>query len=68
MRSYARWIVVAACLSSTAAMADGWPERVLSHETRRPEEQLQLATRDEVVAPDNGVRIVDTHPASVTTR
>ncbi|KVK92459.1 hypothetical protein [Burkholderia ubonensis] len=68
MRSYARWIVVAACLSSTAAMADGWPERVLSHETRGPAEQLQLATRDEVVAPDNGVRIVGTHPAGVTTR
>ncbi|KVM82976.1 hypothetical protein [Burkholderia ubonensis] len=68
MRSYARWIVVAACLSSTAAMADGWPERVLSHETRRPAEQLRLATRDEVVAPDNGVRIVDTRPAGVTTR
>ncbi|KWC38286.1 hypothetical protein WL48_13030 [Burkholderia ubonensis] len=60
--------MVAACLSSTAAMADGWPERVLSHETRRPAEQLRLATRDEVVAPDNDVRIVDAHPAGVTTR
>ncbi|AYZ63756.1 hypothetical protein EGY31_11380 [Burkholderia multivorans] len=45
MRSFARWIVVAACLSSSAAMADGWPERVLSHEKR-----LQLTARDEVVA------------------
>ncbi|PAK13846.1 hypothetical protein [Burkholderia ubonensis] len=67
MRSYARWVVVAACLSSTAAMADGWPERVLSHATHKPAEQLQLTTRDEVVAPDNGVRIVDEHPADATT-
>ncbi|WP_010098884.1 hypothetical protein [Burkholderia ubonensis] len=68
MRSFAGWIVVAACLSSTAAMAGGWPERVLSHEARRPAEQLQSTTRDEAVAPGNGVRIVDTHPAGVTTR
>ncbi|KUZ69477.1 hypothetical protein ACEPUD_20930 [Burkholderia ubonensis] len=67
MRSFARWIVVAACLSSSAAMADGWPERVLSHEKRGTAEQPRLTARDEVVAPGNGVRIVDTNPAGATT-
>ncbi|AOJ65184.1 hypothetical protein WJ32_21960 [Burkholderia ubonensis] len=67
MRSFARWIVVAACLSPSAAMADGWPERVLSHETRGTAEQLRLTARDEVVASGNGVRIVDTNSAGATT-
>ncbi|KVX11041.1 hypothetical protein WL02_24400 [Burkholderia ubonensis] len=67
MRSFARWIVVAACLSSSAAMTDGWPERVLFHEARKRAEQSKLTTRDEVVAPGSGSRIVDTYPAGATT-
>ncbi|SET39161.1 hypothetical protein SAMN03159335_01422 [Burkholderia cepacia] len=31
MRHFAKGIVLAACLMSTAAMAAGWPERALSH-------------------------------------
>ncbi|WP_176015487.1 hypothetical protein [Burkholderia sp. BCC0398] len=31
MRNIAKGIVLAACLTSTAAMAAGWPERALSH-------------------------------------
>ncbi|MBN3772759.1 MULTISPECIES: hypothetical protein [Burkholderia] len=31
MRNFAKGIVLAVCLMSTAAMAAGWPERALSH-------------------------------------